>query len=330
MATVELPAHEPTEANGHWRGHAFGLTLESAAEFPGLQAGSGEGSEQTTAWNEISAEEIDGAWHVADGDVLVEKRHVDGRLFLRIDHGDDLGYRIWAPYYGRHLISTDAARIDSALPRVPPARWQRLFFAQVLPLAAALRGRTLFHASAAALDGKVVALLGPSGAGKTSLTAHLVALGASFFTDDVLAFEVTESGVVAHPGPARLTIEPHELARIPSTQEARLGGCVGRSDKLMLEPQPYPSALPVSHLYFLRPEPAGGRIAIAEREGSPGRSLLSASFLTYLSSPDYLSRHLEVCARLDATARLYDVHLPHGCRARDAAVHVLAHRQQSS
>jgi hypothetical protein len=252
ITTTERPSPAPESP---WRGRALGLVLESSEPFPGAQAAPGVHAGRVTAWREESAEAIDNKWKLGDGDLLLDRRHSDGRLFLRVDGHDAFGFRVWAPYYGRHLVSRDGSSIASALPSVPPARWQRLFFAQVLPLASALNGLCLFHGSAVALGGQVVAFVGPSGSGRTSLTAQLVALGASFVTDDVLAVETADAAVVVHPGPARLSIDEAELRRVPSTQLPRLGPCVARSDKLVCEPAPVPGPLPLTRVYLLRRVP---------------------------------------------------------------------------
>jgi len=320
---LELPA-QPAPSLARWSGYGFGLVLETPEPFPGLQPAAATG-ERVTSWREVSAEEVETAWRLDDGETLLERRHPNGRLFLRIDSHERDGFRIWAPYYGRHLIALDGCSIASALPRVPPVRWQRLFFAQVLPLCAALQGLSVFHASAAAVRGKVLAFMGPPGSGKTSLTAHLVALGASFFTDEVLVLESGAADVRAYPGPARLSIDEAELGQIPSTQKLRVGPCVGRSDKLMLEPEPCASPLPLACLYFLRPDSEATRITISEREGSPAKSLLGSTVVNYLRVRGYLDRHLDICSALDGSVRLYDIGIPRGSRARDVAARVLAH-----
>jgi hypothetical protein len=55
----------------------------------------------------VPADEVEAAWRLEDGELLLERRHPDGCLFLRIDACEPFGYRIWAPYYGRHLVSAD-------------------------------------------------------------------------------------------------------------------------------------------------------------------------------------------------------------------------------
>jgi hypothetical protein len=327
LATLELqPDERHVAAADAWLGYAHGLLLESSEPFPGVQPAPATALlDRVTTWTDVPAEEVEAAWRIEDGELLLERRHPDGRLFLRIDACETLGYRIWAPYYGRHLVSADGTTIASALPRVPVVRWQRLFFAQVLPLAAALQGLSLVRAGAVAVRGRAVAVIGPPESGKTALAAHLVALGATFVSDDVLALEKTAHTVVAHPGPTRLSIDEAELRRIPSTQEERMGPCVGRSDKLMIEPEAVSTPLAVTRLYVLRPDPGAVRIAIAPRDASQGPSLLGSYFVNYLRSPSYLERQLEVNATFDASLSAYEIAVPRGARARDLAARVLAH-----
>jgi hypothetical protein len=328
MATVEVkPSAAPRTS---WYGYASGLVLASAEPFPGIQPAPDGPAGRVVSWREEPAEVIDRAWRLQDGEIPLERRHSDGRLFLRVDCHEQHGFRVSAPYYGRHLIAPDGSAIASALPRVPPARWQRLFFAQVLPLASALQGLAVFHASAVMVRDRVLAFVGPSGSGKTSLATHLVALGASFVTDDVLALEPDGGDILAHPGPARLSIEDAELRRVPSTQQARIGPCVGRSDKLMLEPTPIPAPLPLGGLYFLRPDSGYDRMTIVEPESPSSQPLLGASFLSYLSSPAFLERHLDACAAVAESVPIYEVELPRACRARDVAARVLAHCEDPS
>ncbi|HSC51399.1 MAG TPA: hypothetical protein VLD16_14145 [Gaiellaceae bacterium] len=326
MATVELQPVAPTSLlSPPRRGHAYGVVLESAAFFPGLQAVEQPLPKRLTAWRETSAEEIDGAWPVAEGRLLHERRHPDGRLFLRVDSREGVGYRIWAPYYGRHLVSPDGGSVESALPRVPFARWQRLFFGEALPLAACLQGLHLLRSSAVAIDGRVVAFVGPRDSGKTAFVAHLVALGAEFVSDDALALELTPAGLVAHPGPTRLSIERAELERVPSMRRGRVGDCIGRSDKLILEPAPIAGPLPLGRIYVLRPGSAVERVAITPARPEPLELLLGATAVAYLRAPRVLRLQLEVCSALAETIPIDDVDLPGSCRAGEVAAEVFAH-----
>ena len=113
---------------------------------------------------------------------------------MAVDHHPDLGYRVYAPRNGRHLVSPDGAQIFSTRPIHALWRWQRLLLAQVLPLSATLQGLELLHASAVGWNGRDLGLVARAGTGKTSVAAHVVARGGVLVTDDVLALEDKDDG----------------------------------------------------------------------------------------------------------------------------------------
>ena len=143
---------------------------------------------------------VDREWRRARPRTLLERRLVDGRVGLSVQADDDVGFRVWAPRHGCYLVAPDGRRVLGAPPAGPAWRWERLVLAQVLPLAAVLRGMDVFHASAVALAGRAIAFLGGSGAGKTTLASRIVARGARLVTDDVLAIEATATTIRAHRG----------------------------------------------------------------------------------------------------------------------------------
>jgi hypothetical protein len=88
--------------------------------------------------------------------------------------------------------------------------WQRVLLDTVLWTVSLLRGYEQLHASAARTAGGVIAFLSGSGGGKTSLAAELLRRGSALYTDDILALEQRDDGVVAHPGPPLMNL-PREL-----------------------------------------------------------------------------------------------------------------------
>ena len=57
------------------------------------------------------------------------------------------------------------------------------------------------HASAVAVDGRALLLLGPSGSGKSALALDLMALGAGLIADDRVALTRREGAVIASAPP---------------------------------------------------------------------------------------------------------------------------------
>lgn len=111
------------------------------------------------------------------------------------------GYRMSGRGMGCAKIEPDIRRVLIEPPRGDRWLWNRWVLGQVLPFVAALHGRELLHAAGAVVGGGAVAILGPSGRGKSTLLAALLDGGAAFLSDDVLALTPLPHGVLAHPGP---------------------------------------------------------------------------------------------------------------------------------
>jgi hypothetical protein len=93
----------------------------------------------------------------------------------------------------------------------------------------------------------------------------------------------------------------------------------------MLEPVPIASPLPLGRIYLLRPDSVVERMAITPAEPAPLGLLLGATVVDYLRAAHVLQLQVDVCNALAETVPIYDVDLPRGCRAREAAARVLAH-----
>jgi hypothetical protein len=304
-------------------GRAFGIDVRAGFAIPELpRGGSPRGTPRTTL-ERASPGALAREWPRRDVERLIERVHVDGRLMMAVERHHEAGFHVWAPYYGRHLISPDGGTIRSALPAVAPWRWERLLFAQVLPLAAALRGRELFHASAVAIGDSAFAFVGLSGAGKSSLAAHLVAGGATLLTDDVLALEPVAGGVLAHPGTGLAGVARHELAATSPAGRARLGRPVGAADKVYVSAPVAERPLPLRGLYYLT-RGKGRRIEI-EPSGSLPSRLLGSSFIAYLQSPRHLLEHLDACTHLAATVPVLELSVPRAVGAIEAAEELQRH-----
>jgi hypothetical protein len=273
-----------------------------------------------------SAEDIDRMSRSATATTVLERQTRDGRLVMVVEHVPGLGYRVYAPRNGRHLVSPDGSQVVSALPPIAPWRWQRLLFAQVLPLASTLRGLELLHASAVEWMGRTMALVARTGTGKTSTAAHVVASGGALLTDDVLALERAHGTIVAHSGAPTLSIDAAELERMTPDGRRRLGARLGRADKIMFAAPVAPRANRLDCLYFLE-RPASGALRIEPLAAEPFR-LLSNSFNTYVRTATRVVNQLEIVAHLAETIPAFAVRIPVGAAAADVARAVIAHLER--
>jgi hypothetical protein len=144
------------------------------------------------------------------------------------------------------------------------------FFTYALPLWLEARGVTVLHASAVALGGRVVAFVGPSGVGKSTLCAELVRAGGGFVADDGLALEEDAAGGWrCLPGPPWLRLWPSALEGRLGVAAAELPRVHQALDKRRLpavgEPAAAAGGLPLAAVYLLERGPGadgGGAPAI--------------------------------------------------------------------
>ena len=256
----------------------------------------------------------------AEAERLVDHRYPDGSKMMTVDLYED-GYLLDAPGHGAFMIALDGATVECAPAPGPAWRWHRPLFAQALPLAAALRGVEVLHASAVVLGDGAVAFVGSSGAGKTSLAVNLVDQGAPLLTDDVLALTATGPAVFAHPGARFANVAPEQIAGLADSE--RLGQPIGRSEKLHLFVTAMsPAAVPLRALCFLERHDGVAELEL-ERIPEPGPDLLlAATFLAHVRTPARLVAQLDVCSLIASTVATFHLRVPAGVGAAELAVAV--------
>jgi hypothetical protein len=322
-----LPPNAPHPPLGaSWSGRAFGLTLAGTPALDGVVA-SRAVSRPDTRLERVARREVDRRWREARPRILLERRLADASVGLSVQCDDDVGFRVWAPRHGCYLVSPDGRHVACAPPAGPAWRWERLVLAQVLPLAAVLRGFDVLHASAVALGGQAVAFLGASGTGKTTLASRIVARGAPLVTDDVLAIEVTGDGVRAHRGGTVARVDPAELRALTPDERRRLGPVRVRSEKCHVTPALAPARLPLGLTYHLvRPADAPGVQIVPVRPYDPAL-LLGSAFLSYFTAPERLRRQLDCYAAIARTTPLFQVRAGPDATSGDVADAVLRHAE---
>ncbi len=310
----------PPRARIALQGHAFGLGVHADFELPRLgTVAAAAGLPRSVVVTRVPTRELDRAWPRRDDERAAELRFSDGRLMLAIDRAPGVGYRVHSPGHGAYIVAADGRSIVASETRISALRFQRLFYAQVLPLAAALQGLELLHASAVELGGRAVAFVAASGTGKSSICAHLVAGGARFVTDDVLAVEPARGRVLAHPGPASMNLDPAELAAMDEAARRSFGRPAGRSGKLTVTMSPADAPVALGALCFLR---RGDDFGATRRVDGMSRGLLAAGFLIHLRTPERLMTHLDTTARIAAGTPVLDIVLPAEGSASDSAVRI--------
>lgn len=297
------------------------LPEELARYLPaGVSGVSGARECRVTAGSKLDAP---AGWQGAAAVRLHEQRHPDGTPLVTIDRDPHWGYRIWAREYGEHFVTMDGRRAWCRGAEGGRDLTELLLFGRTLPLVATLLGLELLHASAVVLGDRAVAFVGESGAGKSSIVAHLVAQGAGFLADDVLAIERGATITRAHPGPRLLKIPRRELRDMSTRERANLGPA-GRveDDKVHVHP-PATGSARLTAVYFV--DRARGRRLSVEAVADPARALLGASYVFEVATPERLVTQLDVCSAIARSTALHAVTLPEADPAGESARRLAEH-----
>lgn len=228
----------------------------------------------------------------------------NGEEILWVDRLENGDVRIDAPAAARFQIARDASAVRCE--RIDPL-FDALLVGQVFPMLAAMRGLEVFHAAAVAMDGKAWLFAADSGVGKTTLTAHLIAGGATLLADDVVAITGDESDltVLGTSGPLRLH-EPTAAELLADADSDRFVLASTDSDKVLLR-----AAETIEH-----PVPLGGIVLLSRTPSEPpsvehvqlgAAELLSATFNLAIRTPERLLRQLDLCHRIAAEIPAYRV-----------------------
>lgn len=136
------------------------------------------------------------------GDVVV----VPGQHVLR---GEEFMLREQGMAF--HYRRGDGVTVDRA-DDADPADEALFLHGNVYAAVACINGLMPLHASAVAVNGKVVAFTGPTGAGKSTLVAALSQLGLPLFCDDTLLLQVAPDGTATClPGHKRMKLWPDSV-----------------------------------------------------------------------------------------------------------------------
>lgn len=275
-----------------FRGRAFGLDLESDFELAGMDAtGPPAGRSVRLRLGDVEA--------VAAGESerISEAPGPNGRPLATIDAVGDRGFVARAEGFGSAWIDAGGGSITWE-PGGPDAlRSQRFLGGQVLPFAAVLNGLEVFHASAVVLDGRALAVVAGSGAGKTTVALELSRRGLPFLNDDALALD---ADLLAHPGPGLANVGEERVAVRRHAQ-----------------------AVPLGTLCFLE-RPSGENLLVERLAPVEPRLLLAATFNLALRTPERLVRQLEACSRIAASIDILRARCPAGVDAATLAARIHA------
>ena len=199
----------------------------------------------------------------------------DGFAFWAAEATDDPG-RWHLRYAGICDVTIDRSQGLITVHRAPeadPGLVSVFLEGGVLAHVLSIEGRLVLHASAVQVGDVALAIVGPSGTGKSTLAALLCAAGAQLVADDALRVDATASGAICYVGGQRLRLRPAAASLGRTIDGAALG------------------------------KTADGRTAVYPRSSAVPSLKLGAGVLP-VPTRDHQSLQVE---RLDAKARLEEL-----------------------
>lgn len=234
---------------------AYGLSISSGIELPNFPS-----IEQLSTPDICVGHGID-TMHFGDFDHVFELSYRTAPLIAsaNLEPVDvdlrKVAYRI--TYWGgiEFVVFDSGAQIRFNYPGTSnPEDIAAVLAGPVLGFAMRLLGVFCLHASAVAIDGHAVALLAPSGGGKSTTAAALAARGHAIVSDEVLALHIERGRVVAQPGLPWLRLCHDSMAALRE-QGAVLATAPHGEKRIAQLPQPgYPCvarSLPLVAMYTM-------------------------------------------------------------------------------
>jgi hypothetical protein len=240
------------------------------------------------------------------------------------------GYLLRFPRYADFTVLDDARRVDCRpRPGVPPTTLHHLLLDQVLPLVLSKRGGLVLHASAVTLPEGVIAFLGDTGRGKSTLAASLAQRGFGLVTDDCLVVRERGRDFWGFPSYPGLRVLPDTLSAL-FNRELNLPQVAHYTQKMRLRPDHAPLAFeaqpkPLRKIYFLG-EPKTGEdqaliTPVSTRDGLV--QLIGAVVRLDCQNRDDLLAEFETCSRLVKSTAPLQLTLPRDYTALGRVCEVL-------
>lgn len=308
-------------------GRAFGIELGADFRLPGvLEPGDPDQIRRPGVRHiDLSLQEAAAAgadWPRGTAVRTFELPGPGGDHVFTIDRHPDAGYRVWIAGLGQCFIGPEGDWIRCDPPEGPNP-WE-LLIGQGLPIAAALQGLEVLHASAVRLGSTSLAFVAPAGTGKTSLALHLLGRGAEFLADDVVALEADGDTLLTHPGIG--------LANAPCTERESLesAGVDIRWPAATAPKHHVPVAtprgpVPLRAIYFLKRTQAVEEPEIVAIDPPDPCLLLGSTFVAHVPTAARLITQLDICSRIARTVPLFRVRAPAEGRAAELAARIARH-----
>lgn len=227
---------------------------------------------------------------------FIRMAYADGVVFVM----NGLGTQVWV------IIPHDQTVEDVSACLLGP----------VMGVVLRLQGIVCLHASAVAVDGRAIALVGISGAGKSTTAAAFARLGYPVLTDDVLALTDCIDHFLVRPAYPQVRLWPESVAGLFGSADALPRMMPGWDKRFLSLQQPgyrfQSESLQLAGLYFLEPRGKSNHASAIEAV-NPAEALMtlvSDSFATNFQDKPRRAVEFDLLGRLVATIPLRRISAP--------------------
>lgn len=280
---------------------AHGLTIRSDLPLPELIS---TGSETRTVDVEIRLAPVPEAGSNTSEDLGIYK--------------GPTGSCIYSSPGGRFRIKEGREIVVDPAPGVGDEELHSFLLGPTMAILLHQRGLLVLHASAVAIHGSAVGILGEPGQGKSTLVAELHRRGHVVVTDDLMAIETETDPFTISPGFPQIRLWPDTIAFLGEAPEdlRPVGPCLEKRVREVRNGFP-DSPLPLRRIYLLD---QGGPREIAPLR--PSEACIELVRHTYpaarLDTDDTATRHFRQCAAVAKNVGVSRLYRPAGLTAMSA------------
>jgi hypothetical protein len=186
-----------------------------------------------------------------------------------------------------------------------------------------LRGTVCLHAGVISLGTRAILIMGPKGAGKSTLTAAFACDGNAILADDIAALADHGEDIMVQPGYPRLRLWPDAIENLTTSRAEEMAPVLRCMDKRLQVLTQDPEAtswrfgaksLPVAAVYILNPERTDEAPSINEqlRGAKAMVSLASNTYANYVCDTQLCRHELTALARVAKAVPVYTVRTQSG------------------
>jgi hypothetical protein len=245
-----------------------------------------------------------------------EAGDIDGRSWCIIRRSRQDRYLIRFPKLADFVVLLSERRITCHPDRSTDERTARhLLLDQVIPRVLAMDGAVVLHASAVAVDGRAVAFVGPTGAGKSTVAASFATNGAQLLADDFVCLREDARGFLAVPSYPGLRLWPDSAGVFARRQDSLVAVAPGSEKRRLVFRTPKRASKPYPLGAIVILDDTAGQSDIDVRQ-LPGRSgfmaVYSQSFRLEQSGRDRQRAEFDRFARLAQSTAMLRLKFPRG------------------